>query len=408
MRQNLLATAATAILGLASLAASTPSHAGPTDAAVTPKQLQALQAQIASLQAQLESLQERTDAQSDINVATAMATEASQSGKDKLDKLSKLVNGTKLSGKMYFDLSNIDQQTNGSDTRASGFSLDVKRFYLGVEHKFDDIWSANLTTDFQYSSSLDSAANVYVKKAYLQGKFSDAFTARIGSADLPWVPFVEKYYGYRYVENSLVDRLKFGTSADWGVHAFGEIGNAKAFNYAVSIVNGSGYKKMQRSHRMDVESRIGFSPVAGLVVAVGTYSGALGQETGTIDALHTATRNDAMLAYANDRYRAGVEYFSASNWNNVLKVAADKSDGYSVWGSMALGNKGINLFARLDRSNLSKDIDPSLQEVYYNVGIEFPVTKGLKLATVYKDTKRENSSSETRTREFGVWGEVSF
>lgn len=358
MSQNMFATALAATVGLASLAVSAPTNAGPTDATV-----------------------------------------ASQP---------KRASDTKVSGKMYFDLSSIDQQTNGSDTRASGSSLDVKRFYLGIEHKFDDIWSTNVTTDFQYRSSLDSAANVYVKKAYLQGKFSDAFTARIGSADLPWVPFVEKYYGYRYVENTLVDRLKLGTSADWGVHAFGDLGDAGTVNYAVSLVNGAGYKKLQRSNRMDIEARIGLSPVAGLVVAVGTYSGALGQETGTVDALHTATRNDAMLAYANDRCRAGVEYFSASNWNNVLKVAADKSDGYSVWGSMALGNKGINLFARLDRSNLSKDIDPSLREAYYNVGVEFPVIKGLKLATVYKNTKRENSSSETRTREFGVWGEVSF
>lgn len=408
MRQNILAASIAATLGLAALAASAPSHAGPQDATVTPEQLQALQGQIAALQAQLDSLQERTDAQSDINVASAQATEASQATQDKLDKLAKLVNDTRVSGKMYFDLTSIDQQANGNDTSASGFSLDVKRFYLGIDHKFNDVWSANLTTDFQYSSSLDSAADIYVKKAYIQGKFSDAFTARIGSADLPWVPFAEKYYGYRYVENTLIDRLKFGTSADWGVHAFGDLGSAKAFNYAVSMVNGSGYKKMQRSNGMDVEARLGYSPVEGLVLAVGTYSGTLGQETGTVDSLHTATRNDAMIAFANDRFRVGAEYFSAKNWSNVLKAAEDKADGYSVWGNVALGDKGINLFARYDQSDLSKDIDPSLKETYYNFGVEFPVTKGFKLATVYKDTKRENSSTGTRTKELGVWGEVSF
>jgi hypothetical protein len=402
----MLATTIAATLGLAILAVSAPSHA--QSATVSPEQLQALQAQIAALQAQLDSLQDRTDAQSDINVSTAQAAEASQATQDKLDTLAKLVNDTKFSGKMYFDLTSIDQQANGSDTSASGYSLDVKRFYLGIDHKFNDVWSANLTTDFQYSSSLDSAADIYVKKAYLQGKFSDAFSVRVGAADLPWVPFAEKYYGYRYVENTLIDRLKFGTSADWGVHAFGDLGSAKSFNYAVSVVNGSGYKKMQRSNGMDVEARIGFSPIEGLVLAVGTYTGTLGQETGTLDALHTATRNDAMVAFANDRFRLGAEYFSAKDWSNVLTAAEDKADGYSVWGSVALGGKGINLFARYDQSDLSKDINPSLEETYYNVGVEFPVTKGFKLATVYKDTRREATGSQTRTKEFGVWGEVSF
>jgi hypothetical protein len=40
----------------------------------------------------------------------------------------------------------------------------VKRFYLGVDHKFNDVWSANLTTDFNYVSG-DGETNLLVKKA---------------------------------------------------------------------------------------------------------------------------------------------------------------------------------------------------------------------------------------------------
>ena len=35
---------------------------------------------------------------------------------------------------MFFDLTNIDKTSNGSDTAASGTGLDVKRFYLTVDH----------------------------------------------------------------------------------------------------------------------------------------------------------------------------------------------------------------------------------------------------------------------------------
>ncbi len=62
-----------------------------------------------------------------------------------------------------------------------------------------------------------------MKNAYLQIRSRDpkAFWVRLGEADMPWVPYVEDVYGHRYVENVLVDRLKFGTSADWGLHAGG-------------------------------------------------------------------------------------------------------------------------------------------------------------------------------------------
>ena len=63
---------------------------------------------------------------------------------------------------------------------------------------------------------------MFIRKAFVQAKVSDAFVARLGAADMPWIPFVEDLCGYRYLEQTLIDRLKFGTSADWGVHANGK------------------------------------------------------------------------------------------------------------------------------------------------------------------------------------------
>ena len=399
MRSNLLATAIAIGLGLA---VAVPAHAADD----TASQLAAMKAQIAALQAQVEDLQARTDAQSEVNVTQAQAIEAAQATNTKADKLEKLVNDTKLSGRMYYDFSNINAESNGVKTSASGTGFDIKRFYLGVDHKFNDTWSMNLTTDFQYSSAI-GATEVYLKKAYLEGKFSDAFALRLGSTDLPWVPFAENAYGYRYIENTLVDRLKYGTSADWGVHASGVSGSGM-FNYAVAMINGAGYKNPSRSKGVDFEGRIGFAPVEGLTLAVGGYTGKLGKETETVDVPHTAKRFDALAAYATPDFRIGAEYFSATDWN-VTQVDADKADGYSVFGNVALGGNGINLFARYDSAKTSKDIDPSLKNTYYNIGIEFPVTKGLKVAPVYKYTRLENDTSiDQVTKELGVWGEFRF
>ena len=80
-----------------------------------------------------------------------------------------------------------------------------------------------------------------------------------------------------------------------------------------------------------------------------------------------------------------------------------------MWGSVPLTKTGINAFARYDKADLSKEIDPSLENKYFNLGVEFPVTKGFKVAAVYKDTKNDNDTTiDLHTKEFGLWGDVAF
>lgn len=421
MRSKLIAVAIAAGLGITSFgsAAAQAKHKATTPPAVSSSEVELLKAQLAALQAKVDELEQRTDAQSEINVSTGQAVEKATNvtavSDKRFDALEKVVNNTTLSGKMFFDFTNIDQKNSDTGkTSASGLGLDVKRFYLGIDHKFNDVWSANLTTDFNYVSS-DGETNLFVKKAYVQAKFDQAAVFRVGSADMPWIPFAEKYYGFRYVENTLTDRLKYGNSADWGLHLGGDIGAGKSLNYAVSVVNGNGYKNPGRSKGVDFEGRVGFVPFENMIVAVGGYSGHRGQETETTSAPNTAQRGDFMVAYASDAFRLGAEYFSAKNWNNVLTTATDKADGYSLWGSVAVAD-GVNLFARYDNAKLSKTLDRDNKDVYYNAGVEFQVTKGFKLAGVWKHEKADKSVTtpvplhvqNLKTNELGVFGEVAF
>ena len=402
MRPTHLA-AAIALVVAGSLSANAAAQTAPSA-----EELAALRAQIEALQAKVAELEQRTDAQSEVNVAQAKANEDAEAAKGKVDKLAKLVNDTSLSGRMYYNLSNIDDSSKGMKTDKSGFAFDIKRFYLGVDHKFNDKWSMNLTTDFQYSSAI-GATEIYLKKAYVQYKASDALVLRAGATDLPWVPFAENYYGMRYIENTLIDRLKFGTSSDWGMHAAGKLAGG-SLEYAAAVLNGNGYKNPSRSKGLDFEGRVSFAPTAKTVVGVGAYSGTLGKEKETVDALHTANRLDFIAAYASGNTRFGAEYFQARNWNNVLSTASDKASGWSLWGSMGLTPGGITLFGRYDQADLSKTLDPSLQDTYYNLGVEFPITKGVKLATVFKHTEQKNDarSKDVKTDEIGVWGEFRF
>ncbi|HEV2539300.1 MAG TPA: porin [Frateuria sp.] len=418
MRSKMLVVAIAAGLGLAGAGVhAAPAPQDAQSSAARNAEVEQLKAQLAALQAKVAELEQRTDAQSDINVSTGQNIEAIQKAQTTASSsLDKALANTTVSGKMYFDFSNINQKNSDTGkTDASGTGIDVKRFYLGVDHKFNDIWSANLTTDFNYAAN-DGETNLFIKKAYVQGKFDQAAVLRIGSADMPWIPFVESFYGFRYVEPTTTDRLKYANSADWGLHLGGDIGESKYANYAVSVVNGGGYKNPSRSKGVDVEGRVGFVPFEGMIVAVGGYSGHLGKETQNISAPHTAQRGDVMVAYADKTVRVGAEYFTAKDWGSlVLSPVADKADGYSLWGSVALTDE-LALFARYDNAKLSRDIDRQSKDVYYNLGLQYQVTKGFKLAGVWKHEKADHSVTtpvpphvqNVKTNEIGVYGEVAF
>jgi hypothetical protein len=337
---------------------------------------------------------------------------------------------TKISGRMYYDITNLDNSSTdalGVKTKSSqtGTNFDIKRFYLGVDHQFNDIFSANLTTDFTYDGGA-STSQIYIKKAYLQAKLSDAFTVRLGSADLPWVPFVEDLYGYRYVENVMIDRDKYGTSADWGAHILGTFGDG-LFSYQVSAVNGQGYKKIptgtaNRSQGIDLEGRLSMN-YDGFVAGVGGYTGKLGKDVEGLHTNHTANRFDAIAGYFDNGIRIGVEYFKANDWNSVTSaVSKDNADGYSVFGSYQFDPQW-GVFGRYEHVSPKTDSTIGLgqlskpRDTYYNFGVSYSPTKIVDFALVYKHDRVGDGTLATSNgtiggadkgtyNEIGLWGQL--
>jgi hypothetical protein len=247
---------------------------------------------------------------------------------------------------------------------------------------------------------------------YLQGKFNNAFIARIGSYDMPWDPFVESLYGYRYVEKTLTDRLGYSNTTDWGLNASGTAGANALFNYSASVVNGGGFKNPTRTKYVDFEGRIGVKPVDWLTLGAGFYNGHLGQVNATNQdfPLNTARRFDFTASVYVVGVRVGGEYFNAKNYKTVNSLAgsalgassivtatgvapiSDKADGFSTWASYGFYDKW-SVFGRFDHAKLSKDVAPDLKDTYANVGVSYKPIKPLDFALVYKYEKVENGST---------------
>lgn len=326
---------------------------------------------------------------------------------------------TSVDGLMYTDWSYLSQDKNGVATNSQGYGLDVKRFYLSVTHTFDDVWSANLTTDFNYSGNTGET-QLFVKKAYVQAKVSNAFIFQMGANNMPWIPFDEDIYGYRFVENTLVDRLHYGNSSDWGFHVSGH-NDSNTVDYSAAMVNGGGYKNPTRTKTMDEEARVAFMPADGFVIAIGGYYGDLGDNTQTNPAINNASREDALIDYKTSKYSIGAEWFHADNFggctpnpncinnNGSTPAISNSESGYSVWGNYAITDNGTALFARYDNVDPSKDVDPSSKDIYANAGISFPTAnKNIMWAFVYKYEHTYDDVNTQTSREYGVWAQIKF
>jgi hypothetical protein len=383
-----------------------------------------LKAQVSVLEAKLDaqaSAQQQTQAQAQQAQATAQAAASqAQSAAAEADAGIKTIPGdvqvevakatpkpgwwgnTQIGGTVFYDMTNIDQKSAGVNLPGTpnGVAFDIKRMYISVDHQFNSVFSANLTTDFNYDSGPAGATQLYIKKAFIQAKLNNALIIRAGSADLPWVPFVEGLYGYRYVENVMIDRTKFGTSADWGLHALGSIPlGGLTISYAGSVIDGKGYKKpgfiggVNHTDSMDFEGRLS-AAAAGFTAAVGGYDGKLGNDVQGTPIFHDATRFDALLAYVKGPIRLGGEYFHASNWNDVTQanpLLTNKTEGWSGWGSFAF-TKQLSVFGRYDWVKPKDTTAPTLANDYFNIGLQYEPVKVVDFSLVYKRDKVSNGT----------------
>ncbi|TQL17438.1 hypothetical protein FBY58_1024 [Zymomonas mobilis] len=292
----------------------------------------------------------------------------------------------------------------GYDTKnrpiGDSIGFDLKRFYLMVDHKFNDNWAARLTTDASYIAGVGET--IYIKHAYLEGKQSDALSVRFGAADLPWLPFVENLYGYRWVENTTSERANFATSADWGIFAMGKLWNG-LLEYNMAVVDGSGYRSPFRSKNPDFEGRINVN-YAGFTVGGGAHIGHQGQERGQMGeyVYNAAQRYNAIIAYVHGRFRFGAEYFYAKDFTssaldcnlNACDASSslykkDAGQGAAGWGSIRLIDK-VSLFGRYDWAQPYMRSDSHFRDHYFNAGVDWQPIKNIDIGLVYKQENVTN------------------
>ena len=259
----------------------------------------------------------------------------------------------------------------GETNNDRGFELE--RSYLGYEYKLGDGLSVKGVMDIGKSSDVSDYQRIaYIKNAMVSWKKGN-FTLNGGLISTTQFNFQEKFWGYRYIMKSFQDEYKFGSSADLGLSAsykFADWVSADAI-----IVNGEGYKKIQKNDGLNYGLGLTLTPVKGFQVRLYGGLNESGQD-GKSDVVNMA----AFAGYKCDRFTIGAEY------NHMLNASNTKGNdqfGYSAFASVKVA-KNADIYARFDDLYSKNDWNISKDEQAAIIGAQFKLGKYVKVAPNFR------------------------
>ena len=271
----------------------------------------------------------------------------------------------------------------GAENDDRGFELE--RSYLGYEYKLNKNLTVKGVMDIGKSSDVsDYHRMAYIKNAMISWKTGN-LTLNGGLISTTQFNFQEKFWGYRYIMKSFQDQYKFGSSADLGISAtykFADWLSADAI-----IVNGEGYKKVQKNDGLNYGLGTTLTPAKGLQIRL--YGGL--NESGE-QGKENIVNMAAFVGYKSDKFTIGAEYNKM--WNASYQEGQDQS-GYSVFASAKLDKK-IEVYARFDDLCSKDDWNMAKDEQAAILGAQFKLGKYVKMAPNFRMSMPKADGADNR------------
>lgn len=245
------------------------------------------------------------------------------------------VKRTTVSGQMFLDgylmASNHDDAIEG----ANGFWF--RRIDLSFDSKLNPSFAMRFRLEMETKGDFKTSAALepFVKDAYLKW-ISGSNNLLLGLSGTPTWGTVERIWGYRAVEKTVLDLQKVGSSRDTGVALKGKAGDG-ALSYHLMVGNGAG-NKPELNEEKTVYAAVGFHPNKSWVAEV--YAD-FDDRPGDAD----RKTLQGFVAYQGDRARVGVQ--AAHQVRHVEQSDDVELDIVSVFGVIRLHER-FSLLARFD------------------------------------------------------------
>ncbi len=251
---------------------------------------------------------------------------------------------------------------------------------MGYKHSFKNgisgIILIDVTRTTHFTSLNDSNGNVipldyfegskytaYLKMAEIKWTIDQHFTLRFGQLlNTQYLTFIDRFWGFRYVDVTFQEKYRFGMPADFGIQADYRLKDKLLLQ--VSMVNGEGpfrYQDMLSKFLYSVN--IQYSPVENLTFKL--YTG-LESAPDTANFVKAKKISSLFAGYKGKRFGAGAEANYVKDYTYVDGV--DKY-GFSVYGFVNILPK-FTLLGRYDYLYQPLD-DETIINNYYIVGAQY-------------------------------------
>ncbi len=391
------------------------------------RRLDQLASELANVKAQLQQMQQKqaTETAAPASVATSQATGSAPPPAAPAYSGSLLGAGTVLSS--YGEL-NYNRPTRANQNAQA----DLRRFVLGVQHRFDDRTKVVAELEVEHAvSSASDAGEVALEQAYVERQFTPVWSARAGLFLMPAGLLNENheptaYYG---VERNFVETAIIPTTwREGGVQVVGNFDNGLTLQGGVSTgfdLNkwdaastegresplGSIHQELAlaKAHDLAVFGAVNWRGVPGLLIGGSVFSGqatqaqAVDKARVTLWDLHarwTPGRWDFSTVYARGTISNTAALNAALVGNPTL--IPKSFDGYYVQGAYKLwsdGDYALSPFVRWEQYNTAKAYaelgagltpDAARAERVVTLGANFQVAQGVVLKADYQRF-RENT-----------------
>ena len=259
----------------------------------------------------------------------------------------------------------------GAENDNRGFELD--RSYFGYQYTLENGLSFKAVMDVGKSSDVDDLNRIaYIKNAQVSWKHG-RLTLNGGLISTTSFKVQEEFWGYRYMKMVLQDYYKFASSADLGLSVAYKF--ADWLSMDAIVVNGEGYKKLQKVDGLQYGLGATLTPAKGLTLRL--YGSVNEKSDSTQESINIYA---AFAGYKHEKFSIGAEYNRIENMGNIED---HNIDGVSFYSTIKLGRK-LNGFLRYDNIWSKDDWNAAKDEATYMAGVEYRPCKYVKIAPNFR------------------------
>lgn len=269
-----------------------------------------------------------------------------------------------LGGLAFFDyfytLSSPQNDTEG----LHGFTY--RRLYLTSDFTLSDAFYGRARLEANDGTDTSDGPVPFVKDLWLAWRYAGEHEARIGVTPPPVFELAEDVWGYRSLEQTILDFQDVNTSRDFGLRFSGPL--AETVSYAVMVANNNGVHPESEPYKR-VYGQVEFLPTDHLSFSLGA------DRAGYDEPREGGTRVSAFGGYMSDRWSGGAEVY----WHQMtLEVDADyRNRGVSLFGRYQIAEKW-EVVGRLD-TVVEGFGDADVNEYFMLFGGAYTPTDGVRL-----------------------------